>query len=116
MLAGESFKIPDGQSKKDEIARLEHLGPVVDSVIKISDDLDTIERLQHHMRVREQVHRDGTPLVRVCVACCTNAPCRSGLHQLQSAVALHSRVRSDGHGGLLADAIHSKLVLGQGSQ
>ena len=31
---------------------------MVDSVIKISDDLDTIERLQHHMHLREKAHRD----------------------------------------------------------
>ena len=52
------FSVPDN-TRKDEIARLEHLGPVVDSVIKISDDLDTIERLQNHMKVRERIHRDG---------------------------------------------------------
>ncbi len=43
----------------DDIAKLEHLGPVVDSVIKIADELDEIERLQHVMRVREQNHRDS---------------------------------------------------------
>jgi hypothetical protein len=44
---------------KDSIAKLTDLGPVVDSVIKIADELDSIETLQHHMRVREQSHRDG---------------------------------------------------------
>ncbi len=42
----------------EELAKLEHLGPTVDSVIKIADELDSIETLQHHIRVREQSHRD----------------------------------------------------------
>jgi emp24/gp25L/p24 family/GOLD len=46
------------KTRNDEIAKLEHLGPVVDSVIKISDDLDSLERLQHHARIRDQLHRD----------------------------------------------------------
>ncbi|XXQ33693.1 GOLD domain-containing protein [Plasmodiophora brassicae] len=47
-------------SPKDTIenAKLEHLGPVVDSVIKVSEELDAIERIQHHLRIREQLHRD----------------------------------------------------------
>ncbi len=36
----------------------EHLTPMVDSVIKISEELTQIETLQHHMRIREQSHRD----------------------------------------------------------
>lgn len=51
--------LPDEHRKHSEdIAKLEHLGPVVDSVIKISDDLEVIEKLQHQARVREQVARD----------------------------------------------------------
>ena len=55
-----SFALKSQATTKDtlENAKLEHLGPVVDSVIKISDELDQIERLQHHLRIREQVHRD----------------------------------------------------------
>eukprot|EP00474_Spongospora_subterranea_P008581 CRZ09039.1 hypothetical protein [Spongospora subterranea] len=41
-----------------ENAKLEHLGPVVDSVIKVSEDMDGIVRQQHALRVREQIHRD----------------------------------------------------------
>ena len=37
----------------------EHLGPVVDSVIKIADTLDELEKSQHSQRVQEQFHRDG---------------------------------------------------------
>jgi Ni,Fe-hydrogenase I cytochrome b subunit len=37
---------------------VEHLGPVVDSVVKISDTLEKITKLQHYLRVREQAHRD----------------------------------------------------------
>jgi hypothetical protein len=44
---------------KDNVAKLQDLGPTVDSVIKIADELDAIETIQHHMRVREQSHRDG---------------------------------------------------------
>jgi len=55
-----SVNIPDPQqgSHHDEIAKLEHLGPMVDSVIKISDDLENILRLQAYYRTREQSHRD----------------------------------------------------------
>jgi hypothetical protein len=45
---------------KDSVARLQDLGPTVDAVIKIADELDSIESIQHHMRVREQAHRDST--------------------------------------------------------
>ena len=44
---------------KEAVAKLQDLGPTVDSVIKIADELDAIENIQHHMRVREQSHRDG---------------------------------------------------------
>lgn len=47
-----------GPDPKDTVAKLQDLGPTVDSVIKIADELDAIENLQHHMRVREQAHRD----------------------------------------------------------
>jgi len=45
---------------KDSVAKLQDLGPTVDAVIKIADELDGIESIQHHMRVREQAHRDST--------------------------------------------------------
>jgi hypothetical protein len=50
-------------SDHGNIAQLEHLGPMVDSVIKVSDELDAIERLQHTMRVREQNHRDTSAAI-----------------------------------------------------
>lgn len=43
---------------ESEVAKLEHLGPVVDSVISISEKIEEIEKLQHHLRVRETVHMD----------------------------------------------------------
>ena len=39
-------------------AKLQDLGGMVDSIIKIADQLDEIEKLQHHQRVREQQWRD----------------------------------------------------------
>jgi hypothetical protein len=45
--------------KKDELVKFEHLTPMVDSVIKISEELVHVEDVQRHMRVREQQHRDG---------------------------------------------------------
>jgi len=56
------FLIQGNNQQKDthsEIAKLTHLGPIVDSVIHIADKLDAVESLQHHMRVREQSHRDS---------------------------------------------------------
>ena len=38
--------------------KLQDLGPMVDSIIKIADTLDAIEQHQHHQRVREQQWRD----------------------------------------------------------
>jgi len=55
-----SFYVDTTQHRSEEVAKLEHLGPVVDSVIKIADELDNIEKLQHYMRVREQSHRDAS--------------------------------------------------------
>jgi len=54
-----SFRINSG-GKKEELVKFEHLTPMVDSVIKISEELNKIEHLQHHLRVREQSHRDAS--------------------------------------------------------
>lgn len=56
-----SFFVMHDQPKDPhgDVAKLEHLGPMVDSVIKIADQLDVIENAQHHMRVREQSARDS---------------------------------------------------------
>ena len=45
-------------SGADSAAKLQDLGGMVDSIIKIADQLDEIEKLQHQQRVREQVWRD----------------------------------------------------------
>lgn len=58
-----TFEIPYyAKDDNSQIAQLEHLGPMVDSVIKISDQLEVMEKLQHSMRVREQLHRDSESL------------------------------------------------------
>eukprot|EP00471_Norrisiella_sphaerica_P001925 CAMPEP_0184480734 /NCGR_PEP_ID=MMETSP0113_2-20130426/2265_1 /TAXON_ID=91329 /ORGANISM="Norrisiella sphaerica, Strain BC52" /LENGTH=188 /DNA_ID=CAMNT_0026859431 /DNA_START=112 /DNA_END=678 /DNA_ORIENTATION=- len=49
---------PGGNKAHENIAKLEHLGPVVDSIIKIADNLDAITRTQHHMAIRERSHQD----------------------------------------------------------
>eukprot|EP00455_Lapot_gusevi_P006734 TRINITY_DN1288_c0_g1_i1.p1 TRINITY_DN1288_c0_g1~~TRINITY_DN1288_c0_g1_i1.p1 ORF type:complete len:204 (+),score=75.82 TRINITY_DN1288_c0_g1_i1:150-761(+) len=51
-------QLPSPNHSNEDVAKLEHLGPVVDSVVRLSDELDAIERMQRHMRVREHVHRD----------------------------------------------------------
>ena len=61
---------------KDSVAKLTDLGPTVDSVIKIADELDAIETIQHHMRVREQSHRDGQ---HTHVDTQTHAQCKQGV-------------------------------------
>ena len=38
--------------------KLQDLGPMVDSIIKIADTLDSVEQLQHRERVKEQAWRD----------------------------------------------------------
>lgn len=48
----------DKQALNDDVAKLTDLGPMVDSIIAIADQLDAIEIQQHHTRVREQMHRD----------------------------------------------------------
>eukprot|EP00466_Bigelowiella_natans_P016168 jgi/Bigna1/88381/estExt_fgenesh1_pg.C_310102 len=54
-----SMLIPSETTKGHEsIAKLEHLGPVVDSIIKIADSLDAVTRTQHHMAIRERNHQD----------------------------------------------------------
>jgi len=45
---------------KDEPIKYEHLTPVVDSVVKVADELASIEQLQHLMRIRERSHRDAS--------------------------------------------------------
>ena len=49
---------PSTSSADSGAAKLADLGGMVDSIIKIADQLDEIEKLQHHQRVREQVWRD----------------------------------------------------------
>lgn len=64
-----SFRLSSsGTQKTKDFAHLEHLGPMVDSVIKISEELDQIEKLQHTMRVREQSHRDSRLLLSFLAA------------------------------------------------
>ena len=46
------------RASSDGAAKLQDLGNMVDSIIKIADQLDEIEKLQHHQRVREQQWRD----------------------------------------------------------
>ena len=60
-----SAEVDTSEARKEEIAKLEHLGPVVDSVIKISDDLETIEKLQKKIRLREVIGRSGMFLCKV---------------------------------------------------
>lgn len=48
----------DRQALQDDVAKLTDLGPMVDSIIAIADQLDAVEIQQHHTRVREQMHRD----------------------------------------------------------
>lgn len=42
---------------------IEGLGPVVDSIVKISNSLVQIEKMQHYLRVREAAHRDSKQFV-----------------------------------------------------
>jgi hypothetical protein len=60
-LTMNSFELKHGSEVKpvEEPAKLEHLSPVVDSVIKISETLEELEKIQHHMRVSEQSSRDS---------------------------------------------------------
>lgn len=53
-----SFAMVDSDAGKVDVAKLEHLGPVVDSVIRLGDMLETMEDTQHHLRVRLQYHTD----------------------------------------------------------
>jgi len=39
-----------------EIAKLEHLSPVVDSVLKIEEELAQVEKAQRHLRVLATIH------------------------------------------------------------
>lgn len=40
----------------EEIAKLEHLSPVVDSVLKIEEELTQIDKTQRHLRVLATIH------------------------------------------------------------
>ena len=51
-----AFEVRSKRANKQEAARLEHLGPMVDSVIKLSDDLDKVEKIQRNARNREKNH------------------------------------------------------------
>jgi len=53
-----SFRMLEA-TKKAEPIKFDDLQLIVDSVIKISEELISIESLQHHMRIREQNHRDA---------------------------------------------------------
>ena len=66
-----SMFIPHGSSSSSSLSsnsaaasaassatKLQDLGPMVDSIIKIADALDAIEQQQHHTRVKQQAWRD----------------------------------------------------------
>ena len=50
-----------------DLATSDHLTPFIESVIKISEELDSIERVQHHLRVRESVHRDSMSIFKIII-------------------------------------------------
>lgn len=56
-----SFHVKTGQDveKKPGLATTEHLGTLVDSVIKVADELNSIEQIQHVHRIISQSQRDG---------------------------------------------------------
>eukprot|EP00457_Paulinella_chromatophora_P012035 gb/GEZN01012211.1/.p1 GENE.gb/GEZN01012211.1/~~gb/GEZN01012211.1/.p1 ORF type:complete len:156 (-),score=19.63 gb/GEZN01012211.1/:6-473(-) len=49
----------DTKKPQDNLATLSSLGPMVDSVINLDEEMEKIEKLQHYHRVREQNHRDA---------------------------------------------------------
>ena len=46
------------EENEAKVATIEKLGPVVEAVIKISEKMDKMKKLQHNLRVKEQYHRD----------------------------------------------------------
>jgi len=54
-----SFGVPgSAAASHKELAKLEHLGPVVESIQAIEGRLEEIQSLQDYLRLRETVHRD----------------------------------------------------------
>jgi protein ERP2 len=53
-----NFEVKDVKllTHHEELAKLEHLGPMVDSIIRLSDDLDVVEKQLHHDRIQERWH------------------------------------------------------------
>lgn len=49
-----AFQVRSQRANKSVQAKLQDLGPMVDSIIKIGDDLDAIEKLQMNARTREK--------------------------------------------------------------
>eukprot|EP00461_Guttulinopsis_vulgaris_P001516 UN01516 len=51
-----SFEIRSQRANKQEAIKLEHLGPMVDNVISLSNDLDELEQKSRHNKIREHQH------------------------------------------------------------
>eukprot|EP00808_Paulinella_micropora_P025292 g2662.t1 len=55
-----TFRVVTSEKKdQDNLATLSSLGPMVDSVINLDEEMDKLEKLQHYHRVHEQNHRDA---------------------------------------------------------
>lgn len=51
-----SFEIRSQRANKLSAVELKDLGPMVDTIIALSNDLDTVEKNQRHNRIRERQH------------------------------------------------------------
>lgn len=51
-----SFEIRSQRANKEEAVKLDHLGPMVDTVISLSSDLEALEQKQRTNKVREHQH------------------------------------------------------------
>jgi hypothetical protein len=62
-------QLPSNTHVANSVARIEHLGPMWDATLQLQSEIDSLERSQHHMRVREQAHRDSCVLtILLCLS------------------------------------------------
>eukprot|EP00818_Percolomonas_sp_WS_P008077 CAMPEP_0117439662 /NCGR_PEP_ID=MMETSP0759-20121206/2679_1 /TAXON_ID=63605 /ORGANISM="Percolomonas cosmopolitus, Strain WS" /LENGTH=156 /DNA_ID=CAMNT_0005231381 /DNA_START=94 /DNA_END=561 /DNA_ORIENTATION=- len=55
-----SFEITVGELGDPDVAKLEHLDPIEQAVMKLSEGMATVQSEQRHLKTRERIHRDLT--------------------------------------------------------
>ena len=55
-----SFDISIGELGDPDVAKIEHLNPIEEAIMKLSEGMSIVQSEQRHLKTRERIHRDLT--------------------------------------------------------